>query len=149
MRGTLALARNEPQTQAPVMIARSHSWQAKSATIETAFGSSAGFDFGKTPIYPPPPTPVTTTREGCATGSGQSFSEAPRELMVTGGPTPGQVGDLPPPVKTPAPEPPVMEDPAPSEPIPATRVAVDTITANIGPTGTNIAHVPPCGAQPP
>jgi hypothetical protein len=41
-----------------------------------------------------------------------------------------------------------MEDPAPSEPIPATRVKVDTITANIGPTGTNIAHVPPCGAQP-
>jgi hypothetical protein len=67
---------------------------------------------------------------------------------MTGGPTPGEVGDLPPPAKIPAPEPPVLKDPAPSEPIPATRVAVNTITANIGPTGTNIAHVPPCGAQP-
>ena len=28
------------------------------------------------------------------------------------------------------------------------KAAVDKITANIGPTGVNIAHVPPCGAQP-
>jgi hypothetical protein len=145
MRGTFVVARNKPQTQGVTGIARSQSWQAKSAT-ETGLAPGAAFDFGKIPIYPPAPTPVATTHGGYATGSGPSSS--PGELVATGGPTPGQIGDMPPPVKIPAPEPPVIEDPAPSEPIPATRVGVDTITANIGPKGPNIAHVPPCGAQP-
>jgi hypothetical protein len=77
MRRTFALARNEAQTQVVAGIARSQSWQAKSATTETAFGRSAAFDFGKTPIFPPAPTPATRTRESNAPDRGNPLREPP------------------------------------------------------------------------
>lgn len=75
-------------------------------------------------------------------------------LSVRGGSGPGEGrSDKPPSMEEPAPELPRMDDPAGAGPaqggaVPMAVTAVDKITANIGPTGLNIAHVPPCGAQP-
>ena len=126
------------------------------------------FDFSKIPIHPQSPaltlatTPQTTQAPaGRAAESMPASPEASRssgtsrQLVLSGkggsDPEEGR-SDEPPSVEQAAPELPGMDDPAGADPaqdpVPMAVVAVDKITANIGPTGTNIAHVPPCAGQP-
>ena len=104
-------------------------------------GSALG-DFSTVPLRSPPAA-------ACGFGPGGGGSDP---LPATGpetaeAPAPDNPLDTAPPALGPAETAPPQTDPA-GEAVPMAQVAVSSIKANIGPNGTSIAHVPPCGNQP-
>jgi hypothetical protein len=130
--------------------------------------TAAAFVFGKLAIYPrssvqnlatiPESThsPSGTAESALPNRDATATSGAPRPLLICGegGANPGerdQDTQLSPEPSTAAP--PEMDDPAATASAPGDAVlmsgtGVGRISANIGPTGLNIAHVPPCAGQP-
>ncbi|HXJ01851.1 MAG TPA: hypothetical protein VNH44_11545 [Micropepsaceae bacterium] len=104
----------------------------------------AGGDFSRVPIHRPSVVGSGLGGKDPLQPTGKQISDAP----VLDTPTDVAPVITDPAKNNPAQSNPVQTNPAQGGAVPMAQVAVNTLTANIGPDGLNIAHVPPCGNQP-